>query len=118
MLPWLVMVTACMFSRVVFLHAEDGIRDRNVTGVQTCALPISSKDGEELTFSLIFNHYVGGSVTAIEDVIATVLAEHELSEEGHCVSKLAMNGSLSCSARITLSCASSIGQFNVLAVFP
>src|SRR5699024_1822177 len=26
----------------LFLHAEDGIRDRNVTGVQTCALPISS----------------------------------------------------------------------------
>src|SRR5699024_11568467 len=24
------------------LKAEDGIRDRNVTGVQTCALPISS----------------------------------------------------------------------------
>src|SRR5699024_11832929 len=23
-----------------FFHAEDGIRDRNVTGVQTCALPI------------------------------------------------------------------------------
>src|SRR5699024_11414197 len=23
-----------------FLQAEDGIRDRNVTGVQTCALPI------------------------------------------------------------------------------
>src|SRR5699024_12001741 len=29
----------------LFLQAEDGIRDRNVTGVQTCALPIS----EELT---------------------------------------------------------------------
>src|SRR5699024_12017766 len=29
------------------VQAEDGIRDRNVTGVQTCALPISytSKDG-------------------------------------------------------------------------
>src|SRR5699024_11607165 len=26
---------------IVFLQAEDGIRDRNVTGVQTCALPIS-----------------------------------------------------------------------------
>src|SRR5699024_11459518 len=26
-------------------QAEDGIRDRNVTGVQTCALPISEKDG-------------------------------------------------------------------------
>src|SRR5699024_11973822 len=26
---------------VFFFQAEDGIRDRNVTGVQTCALPIS-----------------------------------------------------------------------------
>src|SRR5699024_11891335 len=26
-----------------FFQAEDGIRDRNVTGVQTCALPIYSK---------------------------------------------------------------------------
>src|SRR5207249_8769335 len=28
-----------------FFQAEDGIRDRNVTGVQTCALPISSEHG-------------------------------------------------------------------------
>src|SRR5699024_11587386 len=27
---------------LVFFQAEDGIRDRNVTGVQTCALPIFS----------------------------------------------------------------------------
>src|SRR5207249_7734830 len=27
-----------------FFQAEDGIRDRNVTGVQTCALPISMWD--------------------------------------------------------------------------
>src|SRR5699024_12448760 len=27
-----------------FFQAEDGIRDRNVTGVQTCALPISAAD--------------------------------------------------------------------------
>src|SRR5699024_2378054 len=27
---------------VFFFQAEDGIRDRNVTGVQTCALPISN----------------------------------------------------------------------------
>src|SRR5699024_12185901 len=26
-----------------FFQAEDGIRDRNVTGVQTCALPISPR---------------------------------------------------------------------------
>src|SRR5579885_214867 len=25
---------------IIFFQAEDGIRDRNVTGVQTCALPI------------------------------------------------------------------------------
>src|SRR5699024_11359001 len=28
--------------------AEDGIRDRNVTGVQTCALPISSRSSVNL----------------------------------------------------------------------
>src|SRR5207249_7278180 len=28
------------FSFFFFFQAEDGIRDRNVTGVQTCALPI------------------------------------------------------------------------------
>src|SRR5207249_6616440 len=35
-----------------FFQAEDGIRDRNVTGVQTCALPISSIriDGENVPF--------------------------------------------------------------------
>src|SRR5207249_5772515 len=30
--------------KVFFFQAEDGIRDRNVTGVQTCALPISLQD--------------------------------------------------------------------------
>src|SRR5699024_12083723 len=32
--------SAVTLSRLFFLQAEDGIRDRNVTGVQTCALPI------------------------------------------------------------------------------
>src|SRR5699024_1272490 len=32
----------CVLSVVFFFQAEDGIRDRNVTGVQTCALPISA----------------------------------------------------------------------------
>src|SRR5699024_11530991 len=30
-----------------FFQAEDGIRDRNVTGVQTCALPISDTVSED-----------------------------------------------------------------------
>src|SRR5437667_7568694 len=29
--------------RFIFFQAEDGIRDRDVTGVQTCALPISEE---------------------------------------------------------------------------
>src|SRR5699024_11859548 len=38
-----------------FFQAEDGIRDRNVTGVQTCALPISPsmEDYIELIYNLI-----------------------------------------------------------------
>src|SRR5437763_5338999 len=32
----------CLFIFVFFFQAEDGIRDTSVTGVQTCALPISS----------------------------------------------------------------------------
>src|SRR5207245_3726247 len=31
----------CIFVLVFFFQAEDGIRDATVTGVQTCALPIS-----------------------------------------------------------------------------
>src|SRR5699024_502045 len=33
-------VLAVIFFVFFFFQAEDGIRDRNVTGVQTCALPI------------------------------------------------------------------------------
>src|SRR2546430_7761024 len=31
----------------VFFQAEDGIRDLTVTGVQTCALPISTQSGHD-----------------------------------------------------------------------
>src|SRR5699024_11424020 len=35
------LLTCCdSFMMFFFFQAEDGIRDRNVTGVQTCALPI------------------------------------------------------------------------------
>src|SRR5699024_11896258 len=36
--------------RFFFVQAEDGIRDRNVTGVQTCALPISRSSSSLLPF--------------------------------------------------------------------
>src|SRR5260370_20376790 len=35
------LIVVCSF--VFFFQAEDGIRDSSVTGVQTCALPISSR---------------------------------------------------------------------------
>src|SRR5256885_12822624 len=38
--------SACLF---FFFQAEDGIRDYKVTGVQTCALPISSTCATENT---------------------------------------------------------------------
>src|SRR5437868_11520253 len=34
--------------RLFFFQAEDGIRDRNVTGVQTCALPILAARAREI----------------------------------------------------------------------
>src|SRR5699024_8788587 len=34
------LIVRLFLSVVFFFQAEDGIRDRNVTGVQTCALPI------------------------------------------------------------------------------
>src|SRR6266496_6091782 len=36
-----------MLYRLFFFQAEDGIRDLYVTGVQTCALPISGPAGEK-----------------------------------------------------------------------
>src|SRR5699024_193901 len=41
---WLFSVSLTLFRvvyLVLFVQVDDGIRDRNVTGVQTCALPIS-----------------------------------------------------------------------------
>src|SRR5690606_40378360 len=36
-----------------FFQAEDGIRDFHVTGVQTCALPISGSNGKTTTKNLL-----------------------------------------------------------------
>src|SRR5687767_15394047 len=41
-----------MLSYFFFFQAEDGIRDKLVTGVQTCALPISSPPGAVAATSL------------------------------------------------------------------
>src|SRR5699024_11822171 len=61
-----------------FFQAEDGIRDRNVTGVQTCALPISLR--------YLVGCRVRGGVrsqrSAVRsDAVSSDLAAHSRSEE-------------------------------------
>src|SRR5699024_11466889 len=43
-----------------FLQAEDGIRYRNVTGVQTCALPILSPNACDSCKPRIYRHAAAG----------------------------------------------------------
>src|SRR5207249_7335186 len=50
----------CLYFVLFFFQAEDGIRDRNVTGVQTCALPIFEIYIErEKEFALVGSIYKG-----------------------------------------------------------
>src|SRR5207253_4977714 len=42
LLLWLHVMFVLLFVFFFFFQAEDGIRDGHVTGVQTCALPIST----------------------------------------------------------------------------
>src|SRR5207249_6921175 len=47
-------------------QAEDGIRDRNVTGVQTCALPISLRPlAGDMAFLLMALALIGTGVLAV-----------------------------------------------------
>src|SRR5207249_9465592 len=63
--------------RIFFFQAADGIRDRNVTGVQTCALPIShrplgrfaaARNGKE--FRADFAKIVGKNVVRTFAIVA------------------------------------------------
>src|SRR5699024_11844218 len=48
-------------------QAEDGIRDRNVTGVQTCALPIfASIEPEPTTRRPAASHVIGASMGLLD----------------------------------------------------
>src|SRR5699024_11283135 len=51
-----------------FFQAEDGIRDRNVTGVQTCALPIWLLYQPRLTGVLVGHPVVSGDFQDLEVV--------------------------------------------------
>src|SRR5690349_22789701 len=61
-----------------FFQAEDGIRDLYVTGVQTCALPISAEERpvlpRELVERLVHEAVDVGAVAALEERVDA--AEH------------------------------------------
>src|SRR5256885_4620335 len=42
---------AVVMTSIFFFQAEDGIRDYKVTGVQTCALPISGRAAAQFDFA-------------------------------------------------------------------
>src|SRR5699024_11569699 len=82
---------------------EDGIRDRNVTGVQTCALPIynKKKDEHDKKYSAIedyLNEYCnfGSAYFVLRKVTKAELKEKELvaddREEGHVEKEVADAG--------------------------
>src|SRR5207247_7172960 len=57
-------------------HAEDGIRDPLVTGVQTCALPIWTEWVRNMPFNKCFVHATrGGSPENVEEVTIPVLSQ-------------------------------------------
>src|SRR5256886_7752578 len=78
-----------------FFQAEDGIRDLTVTGVQTCALPISFRFGDDGFGLAVSDPADGAAIRAAEivcggpvtfavasfDDIATVLERRLRSEE-------------------------------------
>src|SRR5207253_5180018 len=52
-----------LFSQYFFFQAEDGIRVGHVTGVQTCALPISSRPRQSSTRAVILSQAAGLTIS-------------------------------------------------------
>src|SRR3989449_4108840 len=70
-----------------FFQAEDGIRDVAVTGVQTCALPISAHleaDGDELAVESDGGKVVNDRFARIGRVVACRLCGHAAPRAGLC----------------------------------
>src|SRR5699024_12199046 len=56
-----------------FFQAEDGIRDRNVTGVQTCALPIYPERHKKITATYygmisMMDKYIGKILDQLDEL--------------------------------------------------
>src|SRR5437867_8355381 len=68
---------------IFFFQAEDGIRDRTVTGVQTCALPISNARTPN-TVTHVLGVRAFGTQLLCEQVIGRALRRqsYDLNDEG------------------------------------
>src|SRR5437763_5994661 len=58
-------MSVCLVSLFFFFQAEDGIRDTSVTGVQTCALPISGEPEDRRQLAGGVAHDFNNLLTAI-----------------------------------------------------
>src|SRR5699024_11820582 len=58
-------------------QAEDCIRDRNVTGVQTCALPISSFKVKEINLTYSFDRSIAQRLSA-QNIHITAFAKNPM----------------------------------------
>src|SRR5207237_5320409 len=71
----------CCF--IFFFQAEDGIRDSSVTGVQTCALPISLalvRDvGFDQSFSFIYSRRPGTPAASLPDEATPEIKQERLA---------------------------------------
>src|SRR5690606_40767318 len=101
---------------IFFFQAEDGIRDFHVTGVQTCALPISrgrhplrvdlplqddARTGEDVARALLANRrephpwpVIGLEATARADLLAAALGRSEERRGGKASSTRWWTGTL------------------------
>src|SRR5437867_3935180 len=74
----------CTFTFIIFFffffQAEDGIRDRTVTGVQTCALPILVST---LVLTPEYSHGTPESLEGILDIGIALLARGSVECQNH-----------------------------------
>src|SRR5688500_20156939 len=76
----------CVHGSAVLFQAEDGIRDYQVTGVQTCALPISMKILLPATVGLLLA-YLLLSPLSRKDEISFLLDKNKVRSEERRVGK-------------------------------
>ncbi|GEN52521.1 D-alanyl-D-alanine carboxypeptidase/D-alanyl-D-alanine endopeptidase [Halobacillus faecis] len=62
-------------------EAEGNVRAKTGTlsGVSSLSGYVTTKDGEPLIFAMVFNHFLAEDVDEIEDRLAVILSEHQLS---------------------------------------